>query len=219
MSTREWLSSRPTALFNELVAWLLKAAPDPAPPVLKMLTVEAYIKWAVADNFVETGTHEGITTGFMAPLVKRAISIELAPQYHEKAKLFLAEYPNIELHLGDSADLMPSIVASLQGVSVYWLDGHYSGGQTALGHRVSPLLEEIVAIFTHGEDNAVILIDDVRLFDGVEYPGLDTIHQIADYYWPGAQIEVLHDILRVVPAKLAPMISAARAASEMSSFI
>ena len=48
--------------------------------------------------------------------------------------------------------------------ALFWLDGHYSGGETAKGDADSPLREELEAIGRHPIKTHVIPIDDVRSF-------------------------------------------------------
>jgi len=59
------------------------------------------------------------------------------------------------------------------GRILFWLDGHYSGEGTACGDQVSPILQELDLIKAHPRRDHCILIDDSRLFTGVDgYPTL-----------------------------------------------
>jgi hypothetical protein len=56
---------------------------------------------------------------------------------------------------------------------VIFLDGHYSSGDTALGPKECPLVEEITDIAKYCKTKAVIIIDDYRLFSKGPKDGYD----------------------------------------------
>jgi hypothetical protein len=60
---------------------------------------------------------------------------------------------------------MPEIVGQLHCPSLFWLDGHYSGGVTARGGLGAPVVRELVASFA-SKRRRILLFDDARLFDG-----------------------------------------------------
>jgi hypothetical protein len=97
--------------------------------------------------------------------------------------------------------VLPQIVAGLKKPALFWLDGHYSGDQTARGNLDTPVSQELQAILSAEVQGHVILIDDVRCFDGThDYPHLDellaAIRQDGRY-----EAEVSADILRMVPRR------------------
>jgi hypothetical protein len=57
--------------------------------------------------------------------------------------------------------------------ALFWLDRHWSGGVTAKGAVVSPVLNELATILERDVSADVILIDDARLFGTEGYPTLD----------------------------------------------
>ena len=126
---------------------------------------------------METGTHTGDTLAKVAAdQTVQAISIELADHYYRDAQRRFAGYQNVTLLHGDSGRLLPEVVNKLQAPALFWLDGHYSRGLTAKGALETPIRAELQAIFSSTIAGHVILIDDVRCFDGShDYPHLDEL--------------------------------------------
>lgn len=98
---------------------------------------------------------------------------------------------------GDSGKLLPEVVDKLKAPALFWLDGHYSCGLTAKGALETPIRAELQAIFSSAITGHVILIDDVRCFDGShDYPHLDEL--LAFIREDGRyKAEVSTDILRL----------------------
>ena len=113
--------------------------------------------------FIETGSYHGdgiqqaLDAGF-----KHVISIELSPKYHNLCRERFKGNPNVYLFLGDSFKVLPRILQSLKQRATFWLDGHHSGGDTALGEHWAPLMQELEAISQHPIKDHTILIDDMR---------------------------------------------------------
>lgn len=123
--------------------------------------------------FIETGTNLGHTIVAMQPYFETLHTIELSEYYH---KLFEnrknnSNLDNITTHLGDSSLVLRDILQNLtsQDNCVFWLDGHWSSGDTAQGDKDCPLIEECSSIDElYKSKSAVILVDDYRLF-GTKY--------------------------------------------------
>jgi len=184
----------------KIVRWLNGGFRGIAPSAIKRRVIHSYLRHYQLRTFVETGTHLGDTLAAVAQdEALRAISIELADGYSAAATRRFANYPNVELHHGDSGQLMPKIVAALKGPALFWLDGHYSGGSTAKGALETPVSDELQAILSSPHGGNIILIDDVRCFDGThDYPHLDqllTVIRVDGRY----HAEVSADILRLTP--------------------
>ena len=123
---------------------------------LASLTTKLARKYGI-DCFVETGTFHGDAARFAAKLFPRVVTIEIKREYQEQA-ILQSPGTNIEFLLGDSASLLPDVVAGLTGTALFWLDGHAGAGFYA-DEDNCPLLSELRAIGTSPHPH-VILVDD-----------------------------------------------------------
>lgn len=149
---------------------------------------------------VETGTCHGDMVAAMQPEFKKIISIELADKfYHEVCERFKGA-ANVELIHGDSAKKLPEVVAKLEGRAIFWLDGHYSGGDTARGEQDTPVNDELRAIFKSGAPDHIVLIDDARCFGtDPSYPSIQYLRELVQTLRPGWNFEVAGDSIRIFP--------------------
>jgi len=120
---------------------------------------------ANADIFIETGTFLVETTKWAAAKFKEVYTIELSEYLYTLIKDELPAYINIHPFLGDSRDVLPKILENKSGNIVFWLDGHWSGGETAGKNDPCPLLQELSILLQRKNDD-IILIDDARLYNG-----------------------------------------------------
>lgn len=142
------------------------------------------------DTFLETGTYFGNTTADASLYFPQVHTIELSPEFYQKAITRFANNPKISVHFGDSGEIIVKllpVLASQKNSILFWLDGHHCGEGTALGDDYSPIIQELQHIKDNNIKNSIILIDDVRLFgtllDGnrieragrIEYPLVETI--------------------------------------------
>lgn len=117
------------------------------------------------DTFIETGTYLGHTTKIASEIFNQVHSIELSEELFEKAQLNLGFIQNITLYKGDSAKKISEMIDNSSGKLLFWLDGHYSGGETAKGDSSTAILSELEIIRQKGKPGSVILVDDLRFFD------------------------------------------------------
>jgi hypothetical protein len=123
------------------------------------------------NTFIETGTNMGWTTFNMEPHFKKVYTIEISELYYNSTK---SKYHGnkIEFLLGDSSDVFQSLLPTINDPTIFFLDGHWSNGNTGKGVKDIPLLEEIKHINTLFKHDAILIIDDFRLFG--KGPQVDT---------------------------------------------
>jgi hypothetical protein len=114
--------------------------------------------------FVETGTFMGDTTEVARRMFEKVYTIEVKEDLYVQARNRFKPYPSVTCYLGDSSILLGDICKTLDKPTCFWLDGHYSAGNTGSGAKRVPLYEELELIMTHCKVPCVILIDDCRLF-------------------------------------------------------
>jgi hypothetical protein len=139
--------------------------------------------------FIETGTLNGDTTFALEPYFNKLYTIEYSEIYYNNTK---NRYNGNKINfiLGDSAIVFESLLPNITDKCIFFLDGHYSGGDTGKSHKDCPLDEEIKHInnlFT----NEAIIIDDFRLF------GLDSSSGKLQEDWSKINKDNLLNILKL----------------------
>lgn len=133
--------------------------PGLSPDILRSLVSELD-NWPV---FVETGTYLGETICRLEPLFDELHTIELSVDHWRNAKgAYVGK--KIQFHLGDSASVLDWLLPAIKRPAVFFLDGHWSCGNTARGPIDVPLLNELSSICQHFLNEALVIIDDIRLF-------------------------------------------------------
>jgi hypothetical protein len=154
---------------------------------------------------IETGTYKGASARVLASIFPDVVTIELDAALHARAVERLAGIPAITAVQGNSGDRLAPLVDRSRP-TLYWLDGHWSGGVTAGEEDECPVLDELRAL-AEGHPDDCILIDDARLFvespppphKPEQWPSLDEIVAAIHAARPEHRVEVLHDIVVAVP--------------------
>ncbi len=156
---------------------------------------------------VETGTFHGTGTNTLAAVFPRVVTIELSPDLHERARKRFADQPHVELLLGDSGRELSRVV-DRDTPTLYFLDGHWSGGETAHGDAECPVLDELEAL-VRGNPDDCILVDDARLFvdppppphQRSEWPSIEELLGRIRAIHPGHYVVVVDDQIVAVPGR------------------
>lgn len=173
---------------------------SPPPPQYKIRELRHYARRYGIRQFVETGTFEGDTVAALRAEFDHVWTIELSPELHAVAVDRFASDPGVDVRLGDSATQLPAILADLKTPTLFWLDAHFSEGNTALGDRESPVEVELRAILEHPVGGHVVLIDDAREFDGTRgYPTIAGVDELVHRSGRDSIMELRHDLIRVYP--------------------
>jgi len=124
---------------------------------------ETFKKYKTNNIFIETGSYigDGINQAIEAGYNK-IISIELGHQLYEGCVKRFKDNDIVSLFQGDSSDVLNLILKDINSPATFWLDGHWSGGITARGKLISPIMQELDIIKNHTINTHTILIDDMR---------------------------------------------------------
>lgn len=166
-------------------------------------------------TFIETGTHIGesvnsaLKTGF-----ETVKSVEAYKEFYYKANTRFKDNKNVTIYFGKSTDRLEEMIKDIPVPSVFWLDAHPSGPNTA-GHdelmagdksveQDNILLKELEIILNHGQH--IILIDDqqgwatANLFVDYISQRFEYIFSIEDEIRPGVHYK--EKVLICLPASL-----------------
>jgi len=117
--------------------------------------------------FVETGTHMGDGVAMaLACGFEKIYSVELNPELVTRAEQIFAKQISdgqVEIWQGDTIEIFPKLINSIDAPATFWLDAHWDGGP--MGKYKCPLPVELETIANHSIKTHSILIDDRRLFD------------------------------------------------------
>jgi hypothetical protein len=130
----------------------------------------------------------------------RLYSIELSKELYEKTKERFKGVKHIELIHGDSGLELGNVIKKINQPALFWLDGHYSAGDTARGDKETPIYEEMSHILNATDRGDVIIIDDARCF-GTD-PSYPSIVELSDFIRSkriNIDIVVQDDSIRITP--------------------
>jgi hypothetical protein len=156
--------------------------------------------------FVETGTYLGDTTLWASQYFEHVITIEKSNHYWRLAQEKYSSKKNVQFLLGDSREVLKGLIPQINRSAIFWLDAHWSGGQTYGQNDECALLGELERINESPEEN-IILIDDARLFLAPPYrpyspnywPDISTVINIFNSYNYERYIVIIEDVIVAVP--------------------
>ena len=138
--------------------------------------------------FVETGTFRAVTISTMEPYFNKLFTIEVAEPLWKAAKTKYQKKSKINFILGDSSKEIPKLIKNeLDKPTIFFLDGHYSAGVTGYAEKHVPLYEELTSIINDFKSEAIIIIDDIRIFGKLDSGICD---------WRDINIESCLDIIK-----------------------
>jgi hypothetical protein len=114
-------------------------------------------------NFVETGTFLGDTAYWASKIFQHVLTIEFSESIYRQATEKYGSVKNISFLYGHTRERLNEVVACLAAPAVFWLDAHWSGGQTYGESDECPVLDEI-EIINRSTYDSYVFIDDARLF-------------------------------------------------------
>lgn len=164
------------------------------------------------NNFVETGTYLGNTCFWAATFFENIFTIEIDPEMSKNAANRLETIKNIDFLIGDSSKVLPDLLNKISGLTLFWLDGHYSGPNTGGVDFECPIMNEIEAISVL--DKPIIFIDDARLFMGPlpephksdQWPRIDEIFHALWINFPNHSTTIHDDVIICVPKEIRKII-------------
>jgi hypothetical protein len=145
---------------------------------------------------------------------RQIYSIELSDRLYRFARRRFSNLEHVELIHGDSAEQLRRVVQKLQQPALFWLDGHYSGGVTALGATQTPVWDELHCVYGGSDLDHVTILDNDRLFGTeADYPTMEAVRELILRYRPDYTIEKKCDMIRVGPKS-----DSRKAADQFSKF-
>lgn len=179
--------------------WEKNGRTIPPPHAVKQKVINSFRQKFSAQVLVETGTFQGEMVYAQRNNFEKIYSIELSHELFETAKKRLKAFPNIELLEGDSGKILKDLIKKINIPALFWLDGHYSGFETAKADVETPVMQELEIIFSSTAEH-VILIDDARLFNGQnDYPQIDELEKFVLQKKSNYKFAVEDDIIRIYP--------------------
>jgi hypothetical protein len=176
--------------------WRTEGYFSPVPYFIRRAQLLQIGKSIGADVAVETGTFRGDTTAFLARHFHQVHTIEVV---HSLAGLAIERFrktPSIKVWEGDSSEVLRQLVPQLNRATLFYLDGHDSGGITGKGSKACPVREELDIIYGCANINVAVVIDDARLFGtDPDYPTVSDIMQWMKKWRPDATVRVEHDAI------------------------
>ena len=170
---------------KSLKNWRARNFSPPSPDVIKnQILINNNLKNSL---WIETGTYYGETTKLLSKISKKTISIEADKNLFETSNKILKNFKNVEILNGKSEDLLDKVISknlNFKNVCIY-LDAHlcqdHLKNTKTFGNEntATPILNEleIITKYLANFEKIVVLIDDIRLFQGKfqNYPNKNTL--------------------------------------------
>ncbi len=195
---QSWLNKRQQ--ISDWQLWMQKTPSLPLPHLMKQDILKNYAVEYGLSILVETGTYKGEMVDALYDYFKEIYSIELSEMYSKRARAYFQWRKNVKIIQGDSGDIIGELIREIKQPALFWLDGHYSAGDTAKGEKSTPVLKELKHILSAKDLRHVILVDDARAFGKAEdYPSLEELQDFVISLRKNVEIINKDDIIRILP--------------------
>lgn len=188
---------------------------------LPMYLINPLIEYCNVPTFVETGTAGGLSIKEAAKHFKDCYTIELI----EGRACIDDTLDNVRWLTGNSVDMLLPIVNNLIGAknrmqikdkppvyhyALFWLDAHYSDPIPNISQYKECYILEELEIISGYRDDAIILIDDARLFCGhppapnnpKDWPSIQDIFVLLKERFPYNYSTIVDDYILSIPDRL-----------------
>ena len=127
-------------------------------------------------NFVETGTGQAevVRSVYEANEDLNIHTIEVVEEIFDQNKIKFSYLKDVSWHLGTSFKILPEILPTFDGNTLFWMDAHFPGadfGFSSYGDEKDmdkrlPLKRELESIVQSRDvKNDVFVIDDLRIYE------------------------------------------------------
>ena len=184
---------------KELAAWTSGKFTPPPHRIKQKAIIDTARKCEIG-HLIETGTYMGEMIEATWRHFETVTSIELSEHLFRRASHRFQGIGNVRLLNGDSGRILSGLVYKLTHPTLFWLDGHYSCGETAMGEKETPILEELEVVFRKSDSGHVVLIDDAREFnDNPGYPSMNELMEKLKSLRCNAEIRIENDCIYINP--------------------
>jgi hypothetical protein len=155
---------------NTLFKWHKNNYSIPNPQFVKE---EVFKKYNLQNSiWIETGTFRGTSTIFLSKIADNVVTLEPVREFYEDVKERLKNLKNVTFINKTSEEGIEEAIKNIPDNKnvCFWLDGHFSEGNTFLGEKHSPIEYELAIIENHLNrlKDVRILVDDFRLFQNYD---------------------------------------------------
>ncbi|HVB86686.1 MAG TPA: hypothetical protein VNK23_08500 [Candidatus Dormibacteraeota bacterium] len=179
--------------------WKLRGEPVRSPHLVKQRAVREYARRYQLRTLIETGTYYGEMIAAVKDDFDHVFSIEFDPELAQRAARRFSGDARVRILEGDSAKVLPELLKSISEPALFWLDAGY-WGWADLARDPERLSVEVEAALSHRVTAHVVLMDDARMLDGRNgAPTFDQLRTRIATRFPGRQVELRHDIIRITP--------------------
>ena len=128
------------------------------------------------ENFVETGTGQAevVRSVYEANEDLNIHTIEVVEEIFDQNKIKFSYLKDVSWHLGTSFKILPVILPTFDGNTLFWMDAHFPGADFGLSSygdekdmdKRLPLQKELESIVQSRDvKNDVFVIDDLRIYE------------------------------------------------------